>query len=482
MRDRRIGIAVTAAVLAFVLAAGPWFGGSDDNGPAVVAPSPIGSSPVPLAPTPSVVPKLLVQTGQVSGRGPAGTAPRSRLRSAAAAIRATLTELYTAGFLDPQSLDAGGGLRLLRLFDRGVRGRARKDVGELTLGRTARALDEIRPRRALLSIRFLTDRSHRPITAFAEMDFAATGVAGDAELAVRHRGRYVLRRVSDGWRIAAYKVRSRVPSPGQVRAEARVASGAPAVPSRHLLFVLVIGSDARPGQAVQRARADSIHLVGVNPGRDRASIVGIPRDSYVTIPGAGTDKINAALVRGGPDLLVATVERLAGIRIDGYVLTGFEGFDALVSAIGGLDLVVPYQMSDRASHARFRQGPTHLSGREALAFSRNRHDAPGGDFGRSLNQGRVLIAALRGLQAAMRSDRVGLLPWALAGDRHLRTDLSLRHLVDLGLAAERIDPDRVGNTVVPGRVGSAGGRSVVFLSTGADTVFRDLARDAILER
>lgn len=478
-KDRRIGIAVTAAAGLLIALAGPWF--TDRASERVDRPSQ-APRPATASPTPDPEPafELSVELGRVRGRGPHGRVGARRLAEPAQAVLQTMTELYSAGFVDPERWGGGRFPGLLRHFARDLRTQARGDLKHLTLGRAASELDAVRPRRARLDVRFLTDTARRPIVAFAEMDFAAAGVAGEAEVRIRHRGRYVLRSEEGRWRVAAYDVRSRVPSPGEIRGEVRTASGSPAMRSGDPLFILVIGSDARPGEAVQGARADSIHIVGINPRKQRAAVVGIPRDSYVTIPGAGVDKINAALVRGGPELLVATVERLAGIRIDGYVLTGFDGFVRIVNAVGGIDIVVPYPMSDRYSHAQFRKGPTRLSGRKALAFSRNRHDAPGGDFGRSLNQGRVLVAALREAQDAMAGDRLGVVPWVLAGVRHLRTDLTIRDMLDLVLAAPRIDPDRVRNVVVPGGVGSAGGRSVVFLGGPADAIFRDLARDATL--
>ncbi|HZD17855.1 MAG TPA: LCP family protein [Actinomycetota bacterium] len=481
-KDRTIGIAVTIAMALFVLAAGPWFHGGRGSPAPVSSPS-VGPTPSPT-PSPSMAPafELSVRLGRVSGRSPAGAVAARRLFAPAEAVLDTMTELYSIGFVDPDRWAGGRFPGLLRLFAPDLRRAARHDLRSLTLGRAVGKLEAVRPVRARLDVRFATDPARHPLAAFAEMDFAGVAIAGDAELPIRHGGRFVLRRSHGRWRIAAYDVRSRVPSPGEIRAEARKASGSPEIASRDLLFLLVIGSDARPGQAVQATRADSIHIVGVNPTRHRASIVGIPRDSYVSIPGGGVDKINAALARGGPELVVATVERLTGIRIDGYLLTGFEGFERAVSAVGGIDIVIPYPISDRYSHAQFRRGRTHLSGREALAFSRNRHDAPGGDFGRSLNQGRLLIAALREMQAAMRGDRLGLVPWVFAATNHLRTDLSLGDLIDLALAAPAIDADLVRNTVVSGRGGSAGGRSVIFLGAAAATTFRDLARDAILGR
>jgi LCP family protein required for cell wall assembly len=246
------------------------------------------------------------------------------------------------------------------------------------------------------------------------------------------------------------------------------------------VFILAIGSDARPNQSVTRSRADSLHIIGVNPKKGSASILGIPRDSFVPIPGAGTQKINASLFHGGPELTVRTVEQLTGIRMDAYVLAGFEDFRRMVTTLGGLEVRVPYPMSDSFSGANFRAGPTRLTGTEALAFARNRHDAPGGDFGRSLNQGRLILSALQELREDFERDPVTVLRWMVAAGRYLNTDLTLDRILDLLLAAMAIDPGKVRNQVVSGGGGTVGGASVVHLGSSAHSMFRDLRRDATL--
>jgi LCP family protein required for cell wall assembly len=266
-------------------------------------------------------------------------------------------------------------------------------------------------------------------------------------------------------------------APGSLH-RAMQADFSPGVPSDGLLFILAIGSDARPRQSVTRSRADSLHVIGIDPRKGTASILGIPRDSYVPIPGAGTDKINASLFQGGPELTVRTVEQLTGISIDAYLLTGFEDFRRMVNEVGNLEVQVPYPMNDPFSGAHFRPGPTRLSGPRALSFARNRHDAPGGDFGRSLNQGRLVIAALRELRDDARRDPVTLLRWAAAGARHITSDLSLVDMFELLLAALSVDPARVNNRVVSGGGATIGGQSVVRLGSGAQAMFRDLRRDA----
>lgn len=282
-----------------------------------------------------------------------------------------------------------------------------------------------------------------------------------------------------GWLVAAVSAAGQTPAPELERLSRDLgAVFRPPLPSKDPLFVLAIGSDARPRGSLTRSLADSLHIIGVNPRTGVASILGIPRDSYVTIPGVGRRKINASLFHGGPELTVKTVERLSGIRIDAYLLVGFEGFRRAVSEVGGIHMVIPQAMSDAASGAHFRPGPTRLDGPEALAFSRDRHDVRGGDFGRSLNQGRLMIAALRQLREDVGKDPVNAFTWLLAGAKYLRTDLAFDEMVDLGFAA--LSVEKVKNRVVSGGSGFAGGASIVTLSSSAQAMFRDLRRDGTI--
>ncbi len=477
--SRTRAITAVAAAISMLGAACTSSPGPEPSTPSPDGSSTGGSSSGP-APSPSGAPAfdLVVDLQDVSADGVGERIRPRELREPAQAVLRTITELYSVAFVDPASWP-GGFPAMFPLFAGAAREEARGDVQRLTLGRTSQGLEAVRPRRAVLDVRFLADAAERPVVAVADMRFEGVGLedgsADGATLPIRHEGEYTLRRVNGRWRIVAYDVISRsVQAPGE-------AAFAPGLPSLRPMFVLVIGSDARPGQSVTSARADSLHIVGVNPRRGRASVLGIPRDSWVAIPGAGSDKINAALVRGGPELLVDTVEHLSGIDIDAYVLTGFDGFERLVGEIGGIDITIPFPIHDAYAHASFGRGPEHLSGNEALAFSRARHALPNGDFGRSLNQGRVLIAALATLREQLRQHgRVALIPWAIAGARYLRTDLSLGDLFELLIAAPAFEPRRIRNEVVTGHTGAVGGRSVVFLDGGAYAQFRDLADDGVL--
>jgi polyisoprenyl-teichoic acid--peptidoglycan teichoic acid transferase len=247
------------------------------------------------------------------------------------------------------------------------------------------------------------------------------------------------------------------------------------------IFILVLGSDARPGQSIIGERSDSIHILGINPAKHRASVLGFPRDSWVDIPGHGTNKINAAMVYGGPRLTIDTVEHLTGIHIDYYLLTWFGGLAHMVNDVGGIVVDVPYPMHDSYSGADFNAGVQRLSGKQALAFSRNRHDTPLGDLSRSQNQGRLLVSALAQFRQEFEQDPSVLLTWIAAGLRNVDTDLSVRQLVSLAFTAASIPPADVKNEVVPATTGSVGSASVVFISASAGSVYADMRDDGLLD-
>ncbi|MDQ4004938.1 MAG: LCP family protein [Actinomycetota bacterium] len=261
------------------------------------------------------------------------------------------------------------------------------------------------------------------------------------------------------------------------------ASSLPSFPFDDPFYVLTIGSDARPGvcEPVERCLADSIHLIGVNPKERAASIIGIPRDSYVSIPGHGQAKINDSLFLGGPELVVQTVEELADVDIEMYFLTSFEGFRHMVEEIGGIEVEIPYAMSDTASGAVFEEGNRRLTGREALAFSRNRKDTPNGDFSRTENQGLIMLGALRQFQAEVRRDPLRMLEWLVLGARYIQTDVTLSDLFQLALASLRLDQETITNVAMPGGISNVGGASVVTVGGEATAVFQDIADDGLIE-
>jgi polyisoprenyl-teichoic acid--peptidoglycan teichoic acid transferase len=152
---------------------------------------------------------------------------------------------------------------------------------------------------------------------------------------------------------------------------------------------LVIGSDARPGES--RGRSDVIVLVHVASDKKTVTLVHFPRDLYVSVPGHGKDKINAAYAYGGAPLLVRTMQDLIGVPVDHVAMIGFEGFKRMTDAVGGVNVYVEEPSSNGAY--TFRKGFQQMDGAEALAFVRERKDLSEGDISRGRRQ-QAFIKAL----------------------------------------------------------------------------------------
>jgi LCP family protein required for cell wall assembly len=151
---------------------------------------------------------------------------------------------------------------------------------------------------------------------------------------------------------------------------------------------LLAGTDSHRGAP----RADTLILVHI-PRHLRASIVSIPRESILPIPGHGLGRIDEAFAMGGQQLLVAAIEGATGLRIDHFAQIGFAGFDSVVDDVGGVDMCLPQPMDDPLAGVRLAAGCDTLDGPQALGFVRSRVTSPG-DSARMDNQRRFLRALL----------------------------------------------------------------------------------------
>jgi LCP family protein required for cell wall assembly len=181
---------------------------------------------------------------------------------------------------------------------------------------------------------------------------------------------------------------------------------------------LLVGSDSREGLTKEQRkkyatgnaagnRTDTIMLVHVSESGGKPVMVSLPRDSYVPIPGHGSNKINAAYSIGGPKLLTNTVEQVTGIHVDGYIEIGLGGFAAVVDSVGGVDLCVPRDMKDKKAGIDLKKGCQTLDGGNALGYVRSRYEDPLGDIGRAARQRQFLGALMK--KAATPS--TVLIPW-----------------------------------------------------------------------
>lgn len=157
--------------------------------------------------------------------------------------------------------------------------------------------------------------------------------------------------------------------------------------------ILILGDDSafdRPGGRVS-GRTDIIMLLHLNLENYQGTIVTIPRDTWVQIPGHSETKINAAHALGGNELTVETIEQFSGLDIDFYVITDFDGFVPLVDFLGGVTVEVTEDLADSFSNCYLDKGVHHLNGEQALALSRNRHRNDGA-YAREKEAAKIIVA------------------------------------------------------------------------------------------
>lgn len=181
--------------------------------------------------------------------------------------------------------------------------------------------------------------------------------------------------------------------------------------------ILLLGTDHATGKgSTGRSvddHSDSITLLRTDPAHHRLYYLSVPRDLQTEVPGHGQQKINAAMQFGGPKLAVQTLDKLLGpgMPINHVVIVDFNQFEQLIDAVGGITVDVPedilsnrfdcpYKTQQRCLQWkgwRFHKGPTHMTGHEALIFSRvreNQLDPSWTDFNRQHNQQLVQQATL----------------------------------------------------------------------------------------
>jgi len=176
---------------------------------------------------------------------------------------------------------------------------------------------------------------------------------------------------------------------------------------------LIIGSDARPGDA---GRSDVIILGHVTEKRDKVYLIHFPRDLYVDIPGRGKDKINAAYAYGGGALLAKTLQNLTHVKIDHAAKIDFTGFQRMTDAVGGVRVYA--EEASKESGFTIQKGWNNLNGEQALQFVRERYQLKEGDISR----GRRQMAFVKALMVKTLSPGVVLNPVKLTSFINAATD------------------------------------------------------------
>lgn len=204
-------------------------------------------------------------------------------------------------------------------------------------------------------------------------------------------------------------------------------------------------------------RSDTIMVVRLDPFRNTVSMLQIPRDTTVRIPGHGRQKINGANALGGPRLAAETVWSFLGVPIDHYVVLNVRGLVELVDELGGLNVDVPKKMKYVDHSAKLKidltPGPHVLTGTEAMGFVRFRHDAMG-DIGRVQRQ-ELFLKAVQ--DKAMDPSTWSKIPKLIGiAQKYLLTDLSTAQLMQMAQFARSVPRDKQQMIMLPGTFSGTG--------------------------
>lgn len=216
--------------------------------------------------------------------------------------------------------------------------------------------------------------------------------------------------------------------------------------------ILLLGGDSRGMKKTELPRSDSIMVASMDPITKKAYLFSILRDTYVEIPGHGKDRINTAITTGGPNLAMKTVSNLMGIPIQYYAYTDFQGFIALVDAIGGIDLDVEKDMKytdaadDHMYDINLKKGYQHLDGKTALQYVRFRHDALS-DFTRTERQRKFLTAVADKMQSTTSLIKLPMILNKI--DPYIQTNMSVTDMLKLGSLAFDVKAKGIEGKQVP---------------------------------
>jgi len=248
-------------------------------------------------------------------------------------------------------------------------------------------------------------------------------------------------------------------------------------------------------RTTEPARTDTILILTLDPPRRRASLLSVPRDLWVQIPGYGQGKLAIAYAVGGPRVAVYTLQRALGIPVQYYVALTFRSFTHLVDALGGVTIDVPQELKDPLYPCLtttaycpldLKAGVRHLDGATALEFVRERHAFAQQDLARVKDQQAFLTALRQQVMTPATALRVPRLLTLLR--QEVSTDLPYNAVPSLGLAYARVPPARMTHAYIDLASGlvqsgwSADGQSILTPTTadGIPALARRLTHDPIL--
>ena len=215
--------------------------------------------------------------------------------------------------------------------------------------------------------------------------------------------------------------------------------------------IMIMGVDERTDDV---GRSDTLMVATIDPHKNEAALLSIPRDTRVAIPKNGYDKINAAYAYGGEKLTQRTVEDFLGIRIDHYVIINTHAFQKIIDAIGGIDIDVEKRMyyedpwdDDGGLVIDLRPGRQHMDGKTAVTYVRYRDEE--GDIGRVKRQQKFMRACVDAVTTPAILPRLpGIISSVIDS---VKTDLSVRQMLEFIGTLKQAQANGVRTDMVPGR-------------------------------
>ena len=237
-------------------------------------------------------------------------------------------------------------------------------------------------------------------------------------------------------------------------------------------YMMLIGSDIRPGQDQSESRSDTNILVRVDGSNNQVTMVSIPRDTAIDIDGHGVSKFNNAYTYDGVAGVIREASELCGIDIAHYAEVNFDNLVALVDAVGGVDVEVPERIDDTdadgstgipgAKRIIIDEGMQHLDGEAALVFARSRAYADG-DFTRTENQRKLIQAIVDKVLSMSVTELPGVIEAAASC---VTTDLSVTDIISLAQQFQDEGELTMYSAMVPSVAQYVNGVSYVFTDTG----------------
>lgn len=241
--------------------------------------------------------------------------------------------------------------------------------------------------------------------------------------------------------------------------------------------ILLLGTDTGALGRDYKGRTDTIMMMTLNPQKKTTTIVSLPRDMKVNLPGYAEyspAKINAAYTYGGVKETINTVQKYFNVPIDYYVIVNMGGLEKAINQVGGVSVTSPLTF-DYEGYS-FKKGKTyHMDGAQALAFSRMRYDDPQGDYGRQERQ-RLVITALMKEAASYKSVLNQKFLNSIADQS--KTNLTFSDMTTLAMKYRKAN-SKVVSDHAQGHGDSEGGESFEVVPTSEMQRVSDEIRDAL---